>query len=98
MVGLVAVAGLGATALGGCGGNFDAVDRVVSLDASQVCLTSSRGASGGLRQCADPAAVGRPEGLTVGACVEVRHAGESARILRVTRVVACPTGTTVTTT
>jgi hypothetical protein len=80
-----------------CGGPFDSVDRVVSLDGSQVCVASASDTSMKSVHCADPTSVGSPDGITVGTCVQVHHAGESARVLEVKRVVGCPIESATTT-
>ncbi|MGZ4710089.1 MAG: hypothetical protein ACXWBN_15240 [Acidimicrobiales bacterium] len=94
---MLVVAAVGGLSAVSCvaGGNFDSLDKVTTLNRSQVCVSNTTG--GDFVQCADLASIGHPEGMAVGTCVEVHHAGESARILRVMRVVDCPTPGSATT-
>lgn len=89
-----------ATALGGfsllvtcgalsasCGGDFNTVLRVASVRGSNVCLENLDGVD--LAQgngCFDQRNQDLRKPLQVGDCVEVRHEGESANILKVRRV------------
>lgn len=82
---LAVVGALGAV---GCAGDgFTSIDRVASLNGSEVCVSNSSHSE--FVQCANLAAIDHPQDLSAGACVEVEHAGESAAVLRVTRVVDC---------
>ena len=81
----------GVVTLAGCGGSFHSTDSVVSVSADEVCV--ERQADPPARACFDPARVGGDDEFGVGDCVEIKHAGESARVLSVRRV-SCEGSTT----
>jgi hypothetical protein len=76
----------------GCGQSFVSTDRVTRSDGTEICVTSVSNGNSQSERCGQVRIGTVDQTISVGDCVEARHAGESARLLGINRVVSCPAG------